>query len=325
MNILVTGGAGYIGSHTCYELSQRGFTPIVYDSLERGFKDFVKWGPFVQGNLLDKAKLRELFSKYKIEAVIHFAAYAYVQESQEKPEIYFQNNVGGVASLISVMQEFEVNKIIFSSTCSVYGNACSDKINENQKLDPLNVYAMTKLIAEKVIQQSERTTNLKSIILRYFNAAGACPDQKIGEKHDPETRLIPLVIDSVENSSYELKVFGVDYPTEDGTAIRDYIHVNDLADAHVRALKYLIQNQKSDVFNLGTGKGHSVMEIIKVVEEVTGRKSKFKVFPRREGDPAVLVSNSEKANQVLNWKARYDIKSTVADAYKWYGIKQHSC
>ena len=319
MNVLVTGGAGYIGSHACYHLKQKGFHPIVVDSLERGHKFFVRWGDFYQLNLLDKAALQQVFQKHKIDCVIHFAAYAYVQESNEKPQMYLENNVKGVLTLLDVMQEEKVNKLVFSSTCSVYGNKThSHPLAETESVSPMNVYAYSKYLAEQAIIAAPQ---IKSVILRYFNAAGGLPQERLGEDHDPETRLIPLAIKAAEDPHFVLKVFGQDYPTNDGTAIRDYIHVSDLANAHIKAMDYLSKDKPSTIFNLGTEKGNSVLDVINTVEKTYGKTCKKEIYPRREGDPSSLVADAAKAKNELGWVPNYSFTQTVKDAYDWYLFK----
>ena len=319
MNVLVTGGAGYIGSHTCFHLHQQGFHPIVVDSLERGHKSFVRWGDFYQLNLLDKVALKKVFQEHKIDCVIHFAAYAYVQESNEKPQLYLENNVKSVLNLLDVMQEFNVERLVFSSTCSVYGNKNhSQPLAETECVAPMNVYAYSKYLAEQAIIAAPQ---IKSVILRYFNAAGGIPREQLGEDHDPETRLIPLAIKAAEDPNFVLKVFGKDYPTNDGTAIRDYIHVSDLASAHIKAMDYLSQNKPSTIFNLGTEKGNSVLDVIKTVEKTYGKVCKKEIHSRREGDPSVLVADAAKAKNELGWIPSYSFTQTVKDAYDWYLVK----
>lgn len=319
MNILVTGGAGYIGSHTCKQLKKRGLTPVTYDNLSRGHEEFVKWGPLVVGNILDSRKVEETLKNYNIQAVLHFAAYTYVGESVEKPELYYHNNVQGTLSLLEAMLKANVKKFVFSSTCATFGIPKTIPLTEELPQDPINPYGQTKLIIEKILRDYGNAYNLKSIALRYFNAAGADPDGEIGEKHDPETHLIPLTIDGVLKNK-TLKIFGNDYPTPDGTCLRDYVHVQDLAEAHVLALKYLDQSKKNfDDFNLGNQKAYSVKEIIQAVENISDKKVPAEIYPRRPGDPAILVSDSSKAQKYLQWKPEIsDIQEIIKTAYNWH-------
>jgi UDP-glucose 4-epimerase len=319
MNVLVTGGAGYIGSHTCKQLKKNGFNPIAYDNLSRGHKAAVQWGTLIAGDILDTLKIEQVLIDYKIEAVLHFAAFAYVGESVEKPEIYYHNNVAGTLSLLDGMIRANVKKLVFSSTCATYGTPEKVPITENFPQNPINPYGQTKLMIEKILKDYGNAYNLKSICLRYFNAAGADPEGQIGENHDPEPHIIPLAIASALKKT-TLKIFGNDYPTPDGTCLRDYIHVTDLADAHVLALKHLDKTDKNfDFFNLGNEKAYSVKEIVKTVEEVSGQKVTAEIYPRRLGDPAVLVADTAKAKKVLNWKPQIsNIKDIINTAYQWH-------
>lgn len=319
MNILVTGGAGYIGSHTCKQLKKKGFNPVVYDNLSRGHKDFVQWGPLVVGDILDSKKVEETLKHHQIDAVIHFAAFAYVGESTEKPELYYRNNVQGTLSLLEGMLRANVKKLVFSSTCATYGVPEKTPITEDFPQSPINPYGQTKLMIEKILKDYGSAYNFKSVALRYFNAAGADPECVIGENHDPETHLIPLAIEAAMKNG-TLKIFGNDYPTPDGTCLRDYIHVNDLADAHILSLDYLSKTEKYfDFFNLGNEKAYSVKEILKTVEEVSTFKVNAEIYPRRSGDPAILVSDSTKAKKHLNWKPEIsNIKDIIKTAYHWH-------
>lgn len=319
MNVLVTGGAGYIGSHTCKQLKKHGITPVVYDNLSRGHKEFVQWGPFVEGDILDTEKVIKTLKEHKIQAVIHFAAFAYVGESVETPSIYYRNNVHGTLSLLEAMLKVNVKNFVFSSTCATYGIPEKTPLVEDMPQNPINPYGQTKLMIEKILKDYGSAYRLKSVCLRYFNAAGADQDGVIGERHEPETHLIPLAIEAALKNK-TMKIFGNDYPTPDGTCIRDYIHVTDLSEAHVLALKYLDTAEKNyNYFNLGNGKGFSVKEIIKAVEDVSSKKVNAEVYPRRAGDPAVLVSDSEKAAKYLQWKPQItDIKEIIRTAYNWH-------
>jgi UDP-glucose 4-epimerase len=317
--ILIAGGAGYIGSHVNKLLNQKGYETIVYDNLSRGHREFIKWGEFFEGDLSDIGRLRVCFESYRIEAVMHFSAFAFVGESIAHPEKYYQNNVIGTLNLLQVMREFGVNHFLFSSTCATYGLPEKIPIPENHPQNPINPYGRTKLIIEEALKDYDRAYSLKHINLRYFNAAGADPDGEIGERHHPETHLIPLVIYAAAGLNEEIKIFGTDYPTKDGTCIRDYIHVMDLADAHIKALQYLMDKNRSDSFNLGNGHGHSVREVIEAVKKVSKKDFKVVEAERREGDPSVLISSSEKAIETLNWKPRYeDIETIIETAWEWH-------
>ncbi|GAB4031113.1 MAG: UDP-glucose 4-epimerase GalE [Elusimicrobiota bacterium] len=316
--ILIVGGAGYIGSHTNKYLSLKGEKTLVLDNLVYGHREFVKWGKFLHGDLADKAFLKRVFTENKIEAVMHFSAYAYVGESVKDPAKYYRNNVVNAINLLEAMRESGVNNFIFSSTCATYGNPVEIPITEKHTQNPVNPYGRTKLIIEQVLSDYSSAYGMKYVNLRYFNAAGADPDGEIGEWHNPETHLIPLAIDAALGKRDSLTVFGSDYPTKDGTCVRDYIHVNDLAQAHCLALNYLIDGGGSDSFNLGNGSGFSVREIISVVEKVSGRKIKVVEGSRREGDPPVLIGSSARISSKLGWKPSFnDIKTIVETAYKY--------
>lgn len=316
--VLVTGGAGYIGSHTCKLLAQSGFHPVTYDNLVYGHRHAVKWGPFVEGDLADKELLLKTIDDFNIQAVIHFAAYAYVGESMLEPDKYFRNNVINALNLLEVLNIKKIKKLVFSSTCATYGIPDTVPIDENHVQNPVNPYGESKLFFEKAMHWHDVAYGLKSVALRYFNAAGADPDGEIGEDHTPETHLIPLVIESALGQRPHVEIYGTDYATADGTAVRDYIHVLDLADAHVRALQYLENSGESVALNLGTGCGSSVREVIAAVEKNSGFQVPFKESPRRAGDPPVLVAKAEKARQVLGWQAQYsDLDNIVKTAWDW--------
>lgn len=322
--ILVTGGAGYIGSHTVKMLIEAGKKVLIVDNLSRGFMKAVHPdAEFEKADILDSECLVKILSKYEIEEVIHFAAFAYVGESVEQPALYYNNNVAGSFSLIKTLNECGIRKIVFSSTCSVYGNPLQVPISESEPLKPINPYARTKLMIENILSDFDYAYGIKYVALRYFNAAGCSPDGSIGESHVPETHLIPLVMDSMMYDNKRLKVFGTDYDTKDGTCIRDYIHVNDLAAAHIKALDYLNTEKDSEVVNLGTGDGNSVFDIIRVTEEVTGRKSKYDISPRREGDPARLVADNKKARKILGWSPEYSLKDIIETAWNWQLNKKY--
>lgn len=315
---MVTGGAGYIGSHTCKLLAQSGFRPVTYDNLVYGHRHAVKWGPFVEGDLADKELLLKTIDDFNIQAVIHFAAYAYVGESMQHPDKYFRNNVINALNLLEVLHIKKIKKMVFSSTCATYGIPGTVPIDENHVQNPVNSYGESKLFIEKAMHWHDIAYGLKSVALRYFNAAGADPDGEIGEDHTPETHLIPLVIESALGQRPHVEIYGTDYATADGTAVRDYIHVADLADAHVRALQYLQNRGESLALNLGTGCGSSVREIITAVEKNSGFQVPYKESPRRAGDPPVLVAKADKARQVLGWQAQYsDLDNIVKTAWNW--------
>lgn len=317
--VLVTGGAGYVGSHCCKAFKAAGWNVVVFDNFSRGWRDFIQFGEVFEGDLLNRDDLDAAFEKHKPDAVAHFAAFAYVGESVEKPGLYYENNTMGTVRLLDAMAKAGTDKIIFSSTCATYGEPERMPITEDLKQAPINPYGMSKLFVEKVLDDYEVAHGIRSVKLRYFNAAGASPDGEVGERHEPETHLIPLCIEGVLNDTFKLTVFGDDFDTRDGTCIRDYIHVMDLADAHLKALDYLDEGGASDVFNLGTGTGTSVMEIVHAVERVTGKPVPRDVGPRRPGDPPALVASADKAARILGWKpVQSDVDSVIETAYLWH-------
>jgi len=319
MKVLVTGGAGYIGSHTCKSLAAAGYVPVVLDNLVSGHRSSVRWGPFIEGDIADRQLVAAILRDYSIEAVIHFAAYAYVGESMHSPAKYFENNVTGTLSLLEAMRESGTARIVFSSTCATYGIPSCLPIDESHLQRPVNPYGESKLFVERALQWYEQAYGLRSVALRYFNAAGADPDLEIGEEHDPETHLVPLVIQTALGLRNHIDIYGRDFDTPDGTAIRDYIHVTDLADAHVRAVRHLIGGSDSLRLNLGTGKGHSVLEVIKAVEAHSGVAVTSRNCPRRAGDPAELVANAALANKVLGWRpVLSSLPDIVATAWQWH-------
>lgn len=319
MAILVTGGAGYIGSHTVAELLEQGKEVVVIDNLQTGHKDALLGGKLYEGDLRDKELLKRLFAENEIEAVIHFAANSLVGESMKDPVKYFDNNVYGTLCLLEAMDKANVRKIVFSSTAATYGEPEKVPIEESDPTHPTNVYGETKLTMERMMAWFDRVLGIKYVALRYFNAAGAHASGKIGEDHDPETHLVPLILQAALGQRDSIKIFGDDYNTPDGTCIRDYIHVSDLADAHLRAVEYLLGGGDSDVFNLGSGQGFSVKEMIEAVREVTGRDFPVQVTPRRDGDPAVLVASSDKARSVLGWKPlRDNLQDIIGSAWEWH-------
>lgn len=319
MAVLVCGGAGYIGSHVNKQLNKEGYETVVFDDLVYGHREAVKWGHFVQGDLKNLDEIEEVFRKYKIDAVFHFAAYAYVGESVEKPEKYYYNNVSNTLNLLRVMKKYGCSRIIFSSTCATYGEPEKVPITENMPQNPINPYGASKLMVERIFKDYSKAYGLKFVVLRYFNAAGADPEGEIGESHNPETHLIPLVLDAASGKRQDIKVFGTDYDTPDGSCIRDYIHVYDLATAHLSALHYLEEGKESDFFNLGNALGTSVLEVVKSVKKVTGREFTVTLVDRRAGDPAKLVGSSQKAQKVLGWNPVYgEIDTIVEHAWKWH-------
>jgi len=315
--ILVTGGAGYIGSNTVHLLVRRGFDVLVVDDLSRGHAHNVAGIPFHQLNLSDTPALTDVLAQAKADAVIHFAAYIGVGESTQNPELYFSNNVGGTISLLAAMAQAEVKRLVFSSTAAVYGMPHISPIPEESPFAPVNPYGETKVMIETMLGWLGRYSGLRSIALRYFNACGSDPDSDLGEEHDPETHLIPLLLKAIVTGN-PITLFGDDYDTPDGTCIRDYIHVMDLAAAHVLAVENLLAGGASNAFNAGTGSGHSVLEVVRAVEEVTGRKVPYTMGPRRAGDPPSLVANSEKLKRSLGWEPKFPaLKNIVATAWQF--------
>ena len=322
INVLVTGGAGYIGSHCCKELRNRGFNPITFDNLVYGFEENVRWGDFYQGDLGNQQDLKNCFKRYRIDGVIHFAAYAYVGESVTDPLKYYENNVGNTIHLLQASLAQDVRYFIFSSSCATYGIPESTPIDETHPLNPINPYGRTKQMIEDILKDCDAAYGLKYNSLRYFNAAGADPEGEIGEKHNPETHLIPLVIQSALGYRPKVAIYGMDHPTDDGTPIRDYIHVMDLAKAHVLALEYLQRGGESGPLNLGTGHGHSVLEVVAAAERVSGLNISFRPDQKRPGDPPVLVADPSQAHQTIGWIPRYqDIHEIVETAWKWHKEK----
>lgn len=316
--ILVAGGAGYIGSHTVKHLLKNNYNVVVLDNLVYGHKEAVLTQNFEQIDLADKEALNAVFKKHKIDAVIHFAAYAYVGESVTNPQKYYQNNLINTIGLLDTMIANNVKNIVFSSTCATYGEPQYTPLDEKHPQAPINPYGKTKLMIEKVMEDYNTAYGLNYIALRYFNAAGADAQGELGESHDPETHLIPLVLKAIKGEIPQIKVFGTDYYTADGTCIRDYIHVEDLAQAHMLAVEKLFKDKKSDFINLGTGLGTSVKEIIKAAEEVTGKKVPLVYADRRAGDPAKLFASNKKAKEVLNWEIKYtDVKDIIKTAWLW--------
>ncbi|MDH6056176.1 UDP-glucose 4-epimerase GalE [Umezakia ovalisporum] len=320
--ILVTGGAGYIGSHTVLALKQAGYEVVILDNLVYGHQDLVKkvlQVELIVGDTGDRALLDDLFKTRNIVAVMHFSAYAYVGESVTDPAKYYRNNVVGTLTLLEAMLGASIKKFVFSSTCATYGVPEVVPIPENHPQNPINPYGASKLMVERILSDFDVAYSFKSVRFRYFNAAGAHPSSLLGEDHQPETHLIPLVLLTALGKRKSISIFGTDYPTPDGTCIRDYIHVNDLADAHVLGLKYLLQDGHSEVFNLGNGNGFSVREVIAAAQEVTGLTIPVEECDRRPGDPPSLIGSGEKARKILNWQPQYpDIKDIVTHAWHWH-------
>jgi UDP-arabinose 4-epimerase len=318
-SILVTGGAGYIGAHACKALAEAGYTPVTYDNFVYGHPTAVRWGPLERGDIGDRDRLEMVLKKYNPAAVMHFAAYAYVGESVTKPAKYYRNNVAGTLSLLESMNSCGIDKIIFSSTCATYGMPDQIPIDEDHPQNPINPYGRSKLMIEWILQDFAAAYDLKFVSLRYFNAAGADPDAEIGENHDPETHLIPLVLDVALGGKHRLEIYGTDYDTPDGTCIRDYIHVSDLADAHLLALEYLNDGGQSNVFNLGNGNGFSVREVISTAMNVTGCDIPYLESKKRPGDPAILIGSAEKIRDNLGWRAVHNsLEAIIRSAWQWH-------
>jgi UDP-arabinose 4-epimerase len=301
MHVLITGGAGYIGSHTAKLVARAGLQPVVLDNLSRGHRDAVRWGPLVVADIGDRGALQKVFREYPIEAVIHFAAFAYVGESMRAPDIYFRNNVVSTLNLLDVMREEGVGQIVFSSSCATYGQPRQIPIREDHVQQPVNPYGESKLMVERILQWYGEIYGLSWVALRYFNAAGADPEGELGEDHDPESHLIPLTISAALGTIPHLEIYGTDYETPDGTAVRDYVHVSDLAEAHLAAVRYLSSGGASTAFNLGTGAGYSVREVARMVEKVAGRGAPTVEVARRAGDPPSLIADASKAKSTLGW------------------------
>lgn len=317
--VLVTGGAGYIGSHACKALSRGGYMPIAYDSLIYGHDWAVKWGPLERGDILDRARLDEVILKHRPSAIMHFAAFAYVGESVSDPGKYYRNNVGGSLNLLEAARDHGIDKFLFSSTCATYGVPGRLPITEDTPQQPINPYGASKVMVERMIDDFGAAHGLRSMVLRYFNAAGADPDGEIGEDHEPETHLVPLILDAASGKRPDITVFGYDYDTPDGTCIRDYIHVADLSNAHVKALDALVGGRHSGVFNLGNGRGFSVHEVIAAAKAVTGCAIDVKTGERRAGDPACLVASADRARDELDWMpAHSSLETIVGHAWSWH-------
>jgi UDP-arabinose 4-epimerase len=318
-SILVTGGAGYIGAHTCKALAKARYLPVAYDSLVHGHERAVKWGPLVRGDILDRRRVDWAIAEYRPVAIMHFAAFAYVGESVGDPGKYYRNNVAGSLTLLEAARDAGVRNFVFSSTCATYGTPASLPIVEATPQFPINSYGASKLMVERMLADFDSAHGIRSTALRYFNAAGGDQDGEIGEDHQPETHLIPLVLDAASGRRQNVTIFGTDYPTPDGTCLRDYVHVSDLADAHVLALRRLLTGAESGVFNLGNGQGFSVRQVVDTVERITGLKVPVKLGGRRPGDPAALVSDATRAHDVLGWRPRLsDLDEIVRTAWAWH-------
>lgn len=316
--VFVTGGAGYVGSHCAKAFAEAGWTVITYDNLSRGHRDLVKWGELIEGDILDRDHLGETLARIRPDAVAHFAAFAYVAESMAEPAMYYRNNVVGTMNLLDAMVAAGVRQMVFSSSCATYGIS-NELITEDTAQNPINPYGETKKICEKMIRDYGAAHDLRSVILRYFNAAGCDPDGETGERHDPEPHVIPLAIRGAMDGTFTFNILGGDYDTPDGTCVRDYVHVTDLADAHSRALEYLAGGGASEIFNLGTGRGASVMELADAVSRVAGKPVPRVIAARRPGDPPILVASADKAKAVLGWEPRLsDLNTILTTAWAWF-------
>ncbi|TMV93630.1 UDP-glucose 4-epimerase GalE [Thioclava sp. BHET1] len=321
IRVLVTGGAGFIGSHCCKALARAGYEPVTYDNLSRGHRSAVRWGPLIEGDMRDAALLETTLREQRISAVIHFAALAYVGESMADPMAYFDVNLGGMHALLGAMQRARVTRIVFSSSCATYGTPKRLPILETDEQDPINPYGRTKLICEWMLRDCAAAHGIHYAALRYFNAAGADPEGELRERHEPETHLIPLALMAASGRAGPLQIFGTDYPTPDGTCIRDYIHVSDLARAHLCALDHLLAEGCNLALNLGTGRGASIREVLDAIERVTGQQVPHLLAPRRAGDPAELVADPTRAAQQIGFRARYrDLDEIIAHAAPSFGL-----
>lgn len=320
--VFVTGGAGYVGSHCAKAFAAAGWHVVTYDNLSRGHRDLVKWGPLIEGDILDTEHLTKSLVEIKPDAIAHFAAFAYVAESMREPGLYYHNNVSGTLSLLEAARAANVMQMLFSSSCATYGIS-DELITEETPQNPINPYGETKKICEQMIRDYGTAHGLRSVILRYFNAAGCDPDGETGERHDPEPHVIPLAIRGAMDGTFTFNILGSDYDTPDGTCVRDYVHVSDLADAHARGLTYLQDGGKTDVFNLGTGQGHSVLELADAVARTAGKPVPRVFADRRPGDPPRLVASANKARQVLGWEPTHsDLESILSSAWAWFQQEQ---
>ena len=317
-DILVVGGGGYIGSHTCLDLAEKGYTPIVYDNFSNGHRDFVKWGPVEEGDIRDRARLDEVFREYAPAAVIHFAALIEVGESVKDPLAFYENNVAGSLTLFAAARAANCRRLVFSSTCATYGVPEQTPMTETHPQAPINPYGRSKLITEEILRDLCAHDGFRAVTLRYFNAAGADPEGRIGERHDPETHAVPLAIEAALGRRNGFSIFGDDYDTRDGSCVRDFVHVMDLAEAHTRAIDHLLNNGRSVALNLGTGKGTTVKELLAAIGDVAGREIAITQASRRPGDTAALVADNSMARDVLGWVPRNDLSSIVSTAWKWH-------
>lgn len=318
-NILITGGAGYIGSYMCKYLVNNGYYPIVLDNLIHGHREAVKWGSLIEGDISDSYLINKIFSQYQIEAVMHFAAFCYVGESVNKPIQYYSNNVAGTVSLLENMIKNSIQKFIFSSSCATYGESNEIPITEDHPQNPLNPYGMSKLIIEQILSDLKKAYGMEYVALRYFNAAGADPDGEIGEDHRPETHLIPLVLQTAIGQHSAINIYGDDYPTKDGTCIRDYIHIHDLAHAHFLALERIINGLSGGKYNLGNENGYSVKEVIDISRKITGKSIPTRIMDRRPGDPSMLIGSNKLAMKELGWRPNYsDLHTIIETAWRWH-------
>lgn len=324
-HILVTGGAGYIGSHTCKALACAGYTPVAFDNLSKGHRWAVKWGPFEKGDIGNRSRIDAVLCQYQPLAIIHLAGSTSAHESVDYPEKYYANNIDASLILLEAMHAYARIPIIFSSTCAIYGIPLQTPITENHPQQPINPYGFSKYIIEKLLSTASNHYECPYIALRYFNACGADPAGETGEAHAPETHLIPLAIEAALGKRPFLEIYGTDYPTADGTAIRDYIHVSDLADVHVKALRYLLEGNTSQVLNVGTGQGYSVRQVVNAVEKVAGISLSIAENPRRAGDPPILVANPQRCKNLLKWEPKYsDLHHIIKSAWSWHARTQES-
>jgi UDP-glucose-4-epimerase GalE len=322
--ILVVGGAGYIGAHMCKHLAHRGYTPVVLDNFIYGHRDAVRWGPLIEGDLADQRLLAQVFKRYRFDAVMHFAAFCYVGESVLDPGRYYANNVAATLNLLQTMIDHGINNFIFSSTCATYGEPQALPLTEDHPQQPINPYGRSKLMVEQICDDFARAYGLRHISLRYFNAAGADPDGELGEDHRPETHLIPIVLQTALGQREKVAVFGHDYTTSDGTCIRDYIHIVDIAQAHLLALECLLNKGTGGCYNLGNQKGHSVIEVVETARRITGHPIPTVADARRKGDPAELVGSSAKIKRKLGWSPRYsDLETIIKSAWQWHRRHPH--
>lgn len=324
MHVLVCGGAGYIGSHMARWLHARGIGVTVLDNLSTGHREAVQWGEFIKADLLEPASLEDALTGRRFDAVMHFCARSLVGESVGEPYRYYANNVAGTLNLLAAMRRHDINRLVFSSTAAVFGDPVHDFVDEDHPTKPINPYGASKLMVERILSDAASAYGLRSVALRYFNAAGASEDGSIGEAHEPESHLIPNILRSLLGEGGDLKVFGDDYPTPDGTCIRDYVHVDDLAQAHHLALELMERKGGAHVFNLGNGTGFSVKEVIEAAGRVTGCEVRYDICPRRQGDPSRLVASSDKARRVLGWQPRYTAMDPIIDsAWRWHQNRKY--